>query len=103
MKEAVACYKSFRHEISSSVPFYPLGLPHFHDDFLCLAFRMTGGVRMAVWRMGERDTVHIPVSAGKGNAHVIYPKGSDCVLTASTRGVTVTLPRPHTAVLIELH
>ncbi len=103
IKEGVACYKTFRHEIPTSIPFYPLGLPGFHDDFMCLSFRCDSGVRMAVWRMEtDKDTVRIPVATENGTAKIVYPKKSDCTLKADKEGVTVTFPRPNMALILEL-
>ncbi|MBR2354437.1 MAG: alpha-galactosidase [Clostridia bacterium] len=103
IKEGVACYKTYRHEIPTSIPFYPLGLPTYGADFMCLAFKCDSGVRMAVWRMNtEKKTVIIPVASEKGVAKVIYPKKNECVLSATKDTLTVTLKNPNSAVLIEL-
>ena len=104
IQEGIACYKTYRHEIPTSVPFYPLGLPVFGSDFMCLAFRCDSGVRMSVWRMNsETDTVVIPVASENASAKVIYPKQNDCTLKATKESLTVTLKNPNTAVIIELN
>lgn len=103
IKEGVACYKTFRDEIPTSIPFYPLGLPSVRDDFMCLAFHCKSGVRMAVWKMDtDKPSITIPVASEKGVAKIIYPSATDAVVEADTECLTVTLPRPNTAVLIEL-
>lgn len=103
IKEGVACYKAIRDEIPTSIPFYPLGLPTFHDDFTCLAFRCKSGIRMALWKMDtDKPSVTVPVSTKRGTARILYPSASDATITVEEGCVTVTLPRPNTAVLIEL-
>ncbi|EED15217.1 Melibiase subfamily, putative [Talaromyces stipitatus ATCC 10500] len=57
-------YKQIRSDLKTGLPFWPLGLPKWHDDWVALGIAASGGVRyVAVWRRSGSDTVslHIPV------------------------------------------
>ena len=103
VKEAVALYKTIRADIPTAIPFYPLGIPKYTDQWLVSAYRCTDCVRMAVWRMDtDEEAVRIPLPKAQGRVRVLYPSAFDCSATYADGGVKVTLPRRFTAVVIEV-
>lgn len=103
VKEGIECYKTYRHEIPLSIPFYPLGLAKQTDPFFCSAFRTPTCVRMAVWRMdGECDTVFIPVDTEYQNVRVIFPKKNKATVARVDGGISVTLEDKRSAIIVEI-
>ncbi|MBQ8357353.1 MAG: alpha-galactosidase [Clostridia bacterium] len=100
VSEGIALYKTYRHLIPDAVPFYPLGLPGYHDDWLCLGLRSDDRSLLALWRMGgETDAVTVPLG---GKAEILYPSKGDATVAAANDGIRVCLPRRYTALLISL-
>ncbi len=104
VKEALDLYKKIRRDIPSSIPFYPFGIPNHSNKWLCEAYKMTGKIRMALWRMDEScDTVEIPLDCPVKNVKIIYPQKCDGKATKSCQdSISVTLDRPYTAMVVEL-
>ena len=103
VKEGIDCYKTYRHEIPLSVPFYPLGIAKQTDPFFCSAFKTPTCVRMAVWRMdSEDDTVFIPVDTEYKNVRVIFPKKNKATVTRVCGGVNITLKDKRSAIILEI-
>lgn len=103
VQEAIACYKTYRDELSSAVPFYPLGLPNYRDGFLCSALRFSDCIRMAVWRIDAADDcVTIPLTDFCHAAKILYPSDSDCSVSLQSACLSVQLPARYRAVLIEI-
>ena len=103
VKEGIDCYKTYRHEIPLSVPFYPLGIAKQTDPFFCSAFKTPTCVRMAVWRMdSEDDTVFTPVDTEYKNVRVIFPKKNKATVTRVCGGVNVTLKDKRSAIILEI-
>lgn len=63
--EAVDLHKALRGGLSTSEPFWPLGLPAWDDDVVCLGLRDREQTLLFVWdRSEEPNTVTIPGPAG---------------------------------------
>ncbi|WP_312173307.1 alpha-galactosidase, partial [Microbacterium sp.] len=63
--EAVDLHKALRGGLSTSEPFWPLGLPSWDDDVVCLGLRDREQTLLFVWdRSEEPNTVTIPGPAG---------------------------------------
>jgi alpha-galactosidase len=72
--EGVAVHKAIRGEIASAVPSWPLGLPGYHDVWICAALATDDAFFVAVWRRESgpnRCTIKLPPKAGAGA--VLYP------------------------------
>jgi alpha-galactosidase len=72
--EAVAVHKAIRADLASAVPSWPLGLPGYHDSWICAALATADAVFVAVWRREsgpDRCTVKLPPEAVAGA--VLYP------------------------------
>jgi alpha-galactosidase len=78
IKEGMDVYRSIRGDLPTANAFWPLGLPHWHDDWLALGMAAASGDRfyVAVWRRGGADSVELPVPALKGKnvrSEFLYP------------------------------
>ena len=104
VKEAIEVYKSYRHEIPESIPFYPLGIPHASDKVFCSAYKTPSCIRLGVWRMdSESDTVFIPLETEKQNVRERYPVDNGAKIERAPGGINVTLPEKFTAVIVEVY
>ncbi|QYX77220.1 glycoside hydrolase family 36 protein [Streptomyces akebiae] len=64
VREAVDTYKSIRGDLAGAVPFWPLGLPGWTDEWLALGLRAPDGhgpTYLSVWRRGGAAEVRLPV------------------------------------------
>ena len=77
VKEGLDCYKSIRGDINKALPFWPLGLSAFDDEWTALGLRTEEKLYLSVWRRsGNTPCISIPIPQGKGKeAEVIcrYP------------------------------
>ena len=98
--EGVAVYKELRSEIASAMPFYPLGLPDYNADWLCLGLRSKARTLLAVWRRGgEQSEMLLSV---RGIPKVLYPSNTAGSAVSAGEGVRVTLPISYSAVILAL-
>ncbi len=101
VKEGVAVMKAIRKDTDSSIPFYPCGLPTYTDKLFCAAYKCTDCVRIAAWRLDtDDDTLYVPTDAK--SVKVLYPSSFDGEASVTDGVAAITLPRPYTAVFIEL-
>ena len=125
VRSGISVYKAFRAEIPDSLPFWPLGLPSWEDTWIAYGLRGRGVTWLALWRReptaderggvpcpGDRrgadeSTRTVTISHLRG-AHLhptlLYPSTSDATAAwdAADGRLTVSLPRPNTAVLLRL-
>lgn len=85
VKEGMQVYQQIRHDLPNAVPFWPLGLPKWHDDWLALGMKvldMDGSKArrcyVSVWRRGGARTFSLPVPSLQGlqgvEAKLLYPQ-----------------------------
>lgn len=98
--EGVRVYKNLRNDISDMVPFYPIGIPHYGDGFLCLGMKNESCKRLVLWRINtEKDELEIPVS---GDGRLIYPSDTKVSIQSGSK-LLVKMPEKFTAVIIEMN
>lgn len=108
VKEGIAVYKRIRGDIAASLPFWPLGLSSFTDEWSALGLKCGEKRYVAVWRRkGQKDTVDLPIPGLKEKAAVvkrIYPSYAEERFTwnANQGTLTVQLPEENTARLFEI-
>jgi alpha-galactosidase len=82
--DGMKIYKKIRSNIPHSTPFWPLGLPAWHDDWLALGLvarsehgSETGRYYLAVWRRGGSTKCKLPIAPLEGREGVavelLYP------------------------------
>lgn len=124
VRSGVAAYKALRSEIPDSLPFWPLGLPSWEDSWIASGLRGDTATWLTLWRRQPTDereggpraqdrnaaadsTRTVTISHLRG-AHLhptlLYPSTSDATATwdAAAGELSVSLPRPDTAVLLRL-
>jgi len=123
--EAVRVYKeSLRLTIAGSVPFWPIGLPRWTDQWVVLGLRAPGGSHLAVWRRGSLPghgsaegapqanghgagplTMPVPHLRGKrATPRVLYPRqaGVEAGWDAESGTLTIGLPDVPSACVLRL-
>jgi alpha-galactosidase len=78
LRQGVGLYKELRGNFAQAVPAWPIGLPGYHDDWICLALRTPDEHFVAVWKRGKEDTtVAIPLGE-RTEVELIFPtRGED--------------------------
>jgi alpha-galactosidase len=73
VQQAVRLHKAIRADIARSVPLWPLGLPGYHDEWICLGLQSPDSLLLAVWRRtGTCRQIDIPVE-GLEQAELLFP------------------------------
>lgn len=114
VKEGLEVYKSIREDLKSGVPFWPLGLSHFQDRWVCLGMDCEDRIYLAVWRREcrtdcERDStvvLQLGEKYGKINSmDCIYPSYSESAyyFDKAEQEVRVTLEQDNTARLFVIN
>lgn len=82
IREAVDYYKSYRHLIKDSYPFWPLGLPAFDDQCFALGLQNESCAHLAVWRIDRTgEETEICLDALKKEVRgveLVYPTALPC-------------------------
>ncbi|WUF39657.1 alpha-galactosidase [Streptomyces europaeiscabiei] len=116
VRDAVDTYKSIRGDLAHAVPFWPLGLPGWTDEWLTLGLRVPDGdghgpSYVSVWRRGGDAEVRLPVRhlAGRGatvRAEILHPSAaradSAAVWDPAAGALRVSMPRTPRVLLIRL-
>ena len=73
VQQAVGLHKAIRVDIARSVPVWPLGLPDYHDEWICLGLQSPDSLLLAVWRRtGTRQQIDLFVE-GFEQAELLFP------------------------------
>lgn len=107
VKEGLDVYKSYREEIRDAVPFWPLGLSQFEDEWVSLGLLCEKKIYLAVWRReGSSSTCTLPVDYAGEDVRVrcIYPSYDEiaCSWSPEMGQLTVCFNRQNMARLYEL-
>ncbi|MFG3719300.1 glycoside hydrolase family 36 protein [Streptomyces massasporeus] len=108
VRDAVDVYKSMRGDLARALPFWPLGLPGWTDEWLALGLRTPGDATtyLSVWRRGGPSELRIPVRHLAGRevrTDVLHPSSADAGGALwDGEGLTVSVPRTPGALLIRL-
>jgi alpha-galactosidase len=93
--EAVQLHKEIRGDIRSAVPLWPLGLPGYHDAWICAGLRTEAKLYIVLWRRnGGSDDCEIPLPAGvdTGTGRILYPAGFETPWSVAGGSLSVALP-----------
>lgn len=101
LSEGISVYKTYRQEIPTSRPVWPLGLPRWTDDWVAQGLVAASGTYMSIWRRGGAKTVRLPMLAA-GTVEVLFPLNSIATTTWDGSDLFVTLPNDPSAVLIKI-
>ena len=108
VREGLEYYKKIRTDIPKSLPFWPLGLPTFEDQWISLGLRCGNKCYIAVWRMeSQTDTCSLKIKGFEGKAATVkctYPQKfiSKSLWNKESGILTVKLPNNNTARIFEI-
>ncbi|MBQ6633637.1 MAG: alpha-galactosidase [Ruminococcus sp.] len=107
VRQGLDIYKRIRKDIREAVPFWPLGLSDFKDDWVCLGLKTKDKAYLAVWRRAGDDTCELPLEFLKGKdvkIKCLYPDFNKYPFefSPSSGRLTVRFDRPCTARLYEI-
>ncbi|MFE7854930.1 glycoside hydrolase family 36 protein [Streptomyces sp. NPDC057403] len=114
VRAGLSVYKELRHRIPDSLPYWPLGLPGWEDSWIAFGRRGTDADWLTLWRRAAApgddagdSTRTVPLDHLRGarvTPTVLYPATADASAAwdAAHGRLTVSLPRPDTAVLLRL-
>ncbi|GAA4491895.1 glycoside hydrolase family 36 protein [Microbacterium panaciterrae] len=90
LAEAVALHRELRDQLCGCVPFWPLGLPGWEDDAVCLGYRLAdGSALLFVWDRSEAAG-EILLPGVFGAAERIFPeRGQEWALSAESSGLRI--------------
>lgn len=77
VQAGLAAYRETRRRIKTALPFWPLGLPGWHDPAVALGMRDDEGELLTVWRRSGPTRVQIPLPRRAGqslDASVVFPQ-----------------------------
>jgi alpha-galactosidase len=79
IKEGMDMYREIRADLPTATAFWPLGLPHWHDEWLALGMAAEDGrtFYVSVWRRGGDASVELSIERLKGRdvkSELLYPK-----------------------------
>jgi alpha-galactosidase len=114
--ESVAAYKAIRADLPGTLPFWPLGLPGWEDDWLALGLRGAGAGYLTVWHRPGPDggqesaparqrTLSVPHLRGQGvRVQVVHPAAAPGAVHWDDENgeLTVELPHAPQAVVVRL-
>ncbi|MFE6617994.1 alpha-galactosidase [Streptomyces sp. NPDC057740] len=111
VRDAVTTYKSIRPDLARAVPFWPLGLPGWTDEWLALGMRSSDDRTsyLTVWRRGGERELRLPVGHLAGRevrAEILHPSPASGAAAGSAvwdgGGLRVSLPHTPAVVLVRL-
>nr|WP_257003595.1 alpha-galactosidase [Streptomyces sp. SA15] len=106
VRDAVGAYRAIRGDLQKAVPFWPLGLPGWTDEWLALGMRVPDGPSyVSVWRRGGESELHVPVEhlGDEVCAEILHPSAATAGAAVwDGNGLRVSLPRTPGVLLIRL-
>jgi alpha-galactosidase len=103
---AVRVYKSLRADLATAVPFWPLGLPGWTDQWIAAGMRAAAVSYLTVWHRGPAAaTAVLPVPHLRGRvvtASVLYPSPAPISWDDAAGELTVSLPESPAACVLRL-
>ncbi|KAF2627252.1 glycoside hydrolase family 36 protein [Macroventuria anomochaeta] len=106
--DGMKVYKSMRQELKTGLPFWSLGLPRWHDNWLSTGLICGKKTFLSVWRRGGETTCKLPIRHLSGQENVkatlLYPRtfSAETHWDGSAGALMVTLPEVVCARLFEL-
>ncbi|MFE6177210.1 alpha-galactosidase [Streptomyces sp. NPDC056464] len=108
VRNALTTYRKIRGDLAQAVPFWPLGLPGWTDEWLALGMRSPDDrtTYVSVWRRGGEPELRLPVghlAGGEVHAEILHPSGAQGGSAMwDGDGLRVTLPRTPGFLLVRL-
>ncbi len=105
VRQGMQVYRErIRDCLGTARPFWPLGLPNWHDDWVALGYRSTGGTAfLSVWRRAGFTSCLLPLKSLYTKATLLYPVGFETETKMVDGALWVQLPDVPCARVFELH
>lgn len=107
--EGMRVYQNIRHDLPKCTPFWPLGLPKWHDHWISLGMLTADHKKayVSVWRRGgNEDSCDLPIRALQHLTHpgvkLLYPSAFEGQGRWSESVLRVTFPKTQCARLFEV-
>ncbi len=91
VRDALTTYRDLRATVSSSTPFWPLGLPGWRDDWIAVGRRTADEFLLAVWRRKGEAKITLPFPEAH-DVEVLYPRWGGELLNVVPVGLEIGLP-----------
>jgi alpha-galactosidase len=101
LASAVAVYKGYRSLIPGSLPFWPLGLPVWDDEWVATGLDAGSTAFVTVWRRGGVDHVDLPLRVVAGSVSLVFPVDTGVTTEVLGDVLRVTVPTVPGAVVIQ--
>ena len=98
---AVSVYKSYRADIPGSLPFWPLGLPRWNDDWVAHGLSAEQYRYISVWRRAGKASTVLP-GVEEGAIRVLFPSDGAATIRWVDGVLRITLPNAPSAVLFRV-
>ena len=93
--EALQCYRTLRADITSALPFWPLGLATMGDAFMSFGLATDSKLYLALWRgEADHDVVALPLPRAVKAARILYPSFAQEQFSLSANGTQLTVRLP---------
>ena len=111
VKEGLDYYKTIRQSLKTALPFWPLGLSAYEDEWVALGLRTQDGtnkIYLAVWRRdGGSDSCVLPIRYTNGSLASVkcaYPSYGECSYrwNEAKQQLSVHFPKRNMARLFEI-
>ncbi|MGW4870582.1 alpha-galactosidase [Streptomyces chartreusis] len=109
VQDAVTTYKSIRRDLARAVPFWPLGLPGWTDEWLALGMRSTDDrtTYLTVWRRGGQNELRLSIAHlvdREARVQILHPSSAPAgsVVRDEDGALRVTMPRTPGVLLVRL-
>lgn len=100
VRDAIRYYKTLRSQLKTALPFWPLGLSQFTDEWVALGMQSEDGKTwLAVWRReGTKKHCELPLAGLKGTVIQGYPSSIQYATKWDDEILTVTMPQRSAAI-----
>lgn len=100
VNEGMRVYQSIRLQLKYAYPIWPLGLPQWHDEWLCLGMvTESDGIYLAVWRRGGATSIRLSIpSVGATSlteVRLLYPSSFDAKYDLNAEGSELCVQLPN--------
>lgn len=106
VKEGISAYKQIRGDLKTGLPFWPTGMPQFHDPWFTFGLDCGDCAYIAAWRLNGENclTTKLPEKLRSfKNVTVIYPKATDDTACVNMNGsITFKLENERSARVFKL-